>query len=648
MKRIFGLILLSLLCVCALPAQTFNIDSGREPIASLDGLWRFHTGDNAAWANPNFDDSHWQLLRTDKSWTEQGFPNYGGYAWYRFTIHVADGSKPFALLLTPMNTGYQVYANGSLVGSAGSTTPTGDPVYALLPQSFTIPIGNAGPQTITIALRVWNYKPGASWFGGGSLSLGNAVGDPALVTQMRNWYVQGSSLAYVNSYTFGLLSALIGITIFGLFLFRREDREYLWFSVLLLAGAADAALYLWLNLGSFPFTLYYLLKDIADGLVVIAALAFFATVLHVRRSVFWWTACIAATVSPLTVALYSFQWTGVGIYEVVWLCCLLPAYAWILTALTVGAVKKDTSARLLLVPAVLLYGYNFIDSLLFISWQLGWQVNPGALEVPLIESPFPLYPRDIINFIFILALLIFLVRRFSLARQKEARLSTEMEAARGVQQFVVPATPASTPGFEVESIYLPDSEVGGDFFQILPGDDGSILIVMGDVSGKGLKAAMTVSTIIGALRGCGIREPAKVLANLNRVLHGQISGFATCVAARISASGAMTIANAGHIPPYRNGEELAVPGGLPLGIIAACDYEETEFEVAVGDRLTFVSDGVVEATDEKHELFGFARTQAISRQSAQAIAAAAKQFGQEDDISVLSVTRTEMMKAELA
>jgi serine phosphatase RsbU (regulator of sigma subunit) len=192
----------------------------------------------------------------------------------------------------------------------------------------------------------------------------------------------------------------------------------------------------------------------------------------------------------------------------------------------------------------------------------------------------------------------------------------------------------------VDSIYLPDSEVGGDFFQILPGDDGSLLIVVGDVSGKGLKAAMTVSTIIGALRGCALREPAEVLANLNRVLHGQITGFATCVAAWITASGAMTIANAGHIPPYRNGEELAVQGGLPLGILAACNYEETQFEIAVGDRLTFVSDGVVEATNVNHELFGFARTQAISREPAQTIAEAAKSFGQEDDISVLSVTRT--------
>ena len=107
----------------------------------------------------------------------------------------------------------------------------------------------------------------------------------------------------------------------------------------------------------------------------------------------------------------------------------------------------------------------------------------------------------------------------------------------------------------------------------------------------------------------------------------------------------MTIANAGHIPPYRNGEELAVTGSLPLGILADGGYEETRVQLAPGDKMTFISDGVVEATNEKRELFGFARAQAISSQSAQDIASAAKTFGQEDDISVLSVTRTGNLKA---
>lgn len=101
----------------------------------------------------------------------------------------------------------------------------------------------------------------------------------------------------------------------------------------------------------------------------------------------------------------------------------------------------------------------------------------------------------------------------------------------------------------------------------------------------------------------------------------------------------MTIANAGNLAPYLHGKELAVASGLPLGILAEGSYEETRYQLATNDRLTFVSDGVVEATNEKRELFGFERTQAISNLPAQAIAETAKQFGQEDDISVVAVMR---------
>jgi phosphoserine phosphatase RsbU/P len=241
--------------------------------------------------------------------------------------------------------------------------------------------------------------------------------------------------------------------------------------------------------------------------------------------------------------------------------------------------------------------------------------------------------------IFAFTMMLFLVRRFSLARREEERLSNEFAAARSIQSLLVPVASPATPGFAVESVYIPATEVGGDFFQVQPGDDGSLLIVVGDVSGKGLKAAMTVSTIVGSLRSFPSRAPAEVLITLNRVLHGQISGFVTCCAALISADGMLTMANAGHLSPYRNGEELAVQAGLPLGMLAEGAYDETRYQLAPGDRLTFLSDGVIEARKVKGELYGFERTQQIGNQTAAVIAHAARQFGQEDDITVVTVAR---------
>jgi Stage II sporulation protein E (SpoIIE) len=219
-------------------------------------------------------------------------------------------------------------------------------------------------------------------------------------------------------------------------------------------------------------------------------------------------------------------------------------------------------------------------------------------------------------------------------------LQAEFEAAREVQQRLV--TPAvDAPGFRIESVYAPATQVGGDFFRVVPETDGAVLVVVGDVSGKGLKAALTVSAIIGALRTMPPLPPARILAALNRGLVGQMQhGFVTCCAARIHPGGAMILANAGHLAPYRSGEEMTLPHGLPLGLSAESEYLETTVELAPNDTLTFLSDGVVEARNATGELFGFERTREISRRPAGSIAEAAQRFGQEDDITVLTLAFT--------
>ena len=223
-------------------------------------------------------------------------------------------------------------------------------------------------------------------------------------------------------------------------------------------------------------------------------------------------------------------------------------------------------------------------------------------------------------------------------REKE-RLAGELEAGRAMQQVLLGVGSPAIPGLCIESVYKPASEVGGDFFQVLPVPDGGGLIVIGDVSGKGLRAAMTVSTILGALRALPAASPAELLRALNHALAGRLEGgLVTCCIAHVSSRGVLTTANAGHLAPYRNGEEVVIESGLPLGVIADSEYSESTFALDAGDRLTFLSDGVVEARSSTGELFGFERTRANSRQSAEEIARAAQNFGQQDDITVLTLT----------
>lgn len=223
-------------------------------------------------------------------------------------------------------------------------------------------------------------------------------------------------------------------------------------------------------------------------------------------------------------------------------------------------------------------------------------------------------------------------------REKE-RLAGELEAGRAMQQVLLGSEMPVIPGLRIESVYQPAGEVGGDFFQVLATPDGGALVAVGDVSGKGLSAAMTVSTILGALRALPVAPPAKLLHALNRALTRRLQGgLVTCCMAHIAPDGTTTIANAGHLAPYLDGEELTLESGLPLGVTTDVDYPEVSFVLAPGDTLTFLSDGVVEAQNAAGELFGFDRTRAISMQSAEEISRAAQAFGQQDDITVLTLT----------
>ena len=226
--------------------------------------------------------------------------------------------------------------------------------------------------------------------------------------------------------------------------------------------------------------------------------------------------------------------------------------------------------------------------------------------------------------------------------RQQALLEGELAAAREVQQVILPERVEAVPGFKVESVYQPARQVGGDFFQVLPAGEGGLLVVVGDVAGKGLPAAMLVSVLIGAIRGVAeyTKDPAELLGRLNERLIGRAQGgFSTALVAGIAADGAVTIANAGHLSPYLDGQEVELQGALPLGVVKNATYQVTHFHLPQGSRLTFYSDGVVEAQNAKGELFGFERGRAISVQTAAAIVEAAMQFGQEDDITVVTIER---------
>jgi serine phosphatase RsbU (regulator of sigma subunit) len=245
---------------------------------------------------------------------------------------------------------------------------------------------------------------------------------------------------------------------------------------------------------------------------------------------------------------------------------------------------------------------------------------------------------EVTVFFYSVTLLVFLVLRTLRIARARAEVAAEVAAAQTVQRVLLARASQPTPGFRVESVYLPASEVGGDFFLVSPGPDGSLNAIVGDVSGKGLIAAMRVSMILGVLRREESRAPGRILQALNEALltQGEM-GFTTACCVYMDREGNFAVANAGHISPYVDGEEIAAPPSLPLGLAPEQEFAECMGRLPAGKRMVLMSDGVVEARSASGELYGFDRIPALTRMPAHDIADVAQRFGQEDDITVLTI-----------
>ena len=254
----------------------------------------------------------------------------------------------------------------------------------------------------------------------------------------------------------------------------------------------------------------------------------------------------------------------------------------------------------------------------------------------------------------IVSLIYAVYRYYSEAGRRRTALEQELQSVRELQRVLIPETPPSVPGFTLTGAYRPAQEVGGDFFQIIPIETaqqggskpgaGSTLIVLGDVSGKGLKAAMAVAVILGAIRALApfFTDPALLLGELNQSLQGRLQGaFATCIILRVDHNGHCLLATAGHPSPFLNDQELTLPGALPLALSSLATYEDTTVGLQVNDRLALYTDGLLEARNPAGELFSFDRLQQLFRTNptAEQATEAAVLFGQDDDITVLTLTR---------
>jgi len=630
-------------------------------VVPLERGWKFEPGDspwvNGApeWAQPDYDDARWAAMDlTPKAgavdmifgtsgyvpgWTRKGYPQLSGYAWYRLRVRVANPGQALWLKMPDnFDDAFQLYTDGRFVGQFGGFSPGHVTEYFTEPISFALP--PPGPSgTILVALR-FHMDPFTAL---SNPDVGGMHGPPEVGLASTVLLMQAAGKdALLKSLFSGLLIALLDLLLAPLALwawfYNRRSRVWLW---LFLALA-------WRGLNAF------------QGNLAALTTAFTATVSNE----------IALIVLPL---MTMFWWHWFGLEEKRW----IPRAGWLLAmGATLAYFLADTPSLVHLVPRavlpwcnnagiaggvalhlleviILVEGFrrDRFEALLaatpillgvFVSFANYLEVSfhiPGAF------FPFGLgiSVGDAVHFLEVGIIFALALRRFMKTQVQETRerdaVTRDLEQAQQLQQRVLVPEVVASPVFAVETEYHPAQTVGGDFFQTLSRPDGSLLVVIGDVSGKGVSASMLVAVLVGAIRSQAEHsfDPQAMLALLNRRMQGRAGDhFATCLAAEIAPDGTMRVANAGHLAPYINGREMELEGSLPLGFREEAAFPEAAVQLEPGDRLTFMTDGVVEAR-KASELFGFERARSVSTEGAEAIALAAQHFGQEDDITVVRV-----------
>lgn len=620
----------------------------------LYGPWKFHTGDNPTWAQPDFDDSSWanmDMVPPEGSdgyvpgWTARGYAGYSGYAWYRLQVVVEGTPGPLSLKMPEaVDDAYQVFVDGQRIGEFGSFNPRHVTAYSALPRAFRLP-PDIRDKKITIAIRMW--MDSATPFN--SPDAGGLHGPPVLgYASIIGAQVQldwDSISHYIGSGFLEMLILVMALVMaLTLFWLDWDEKSYLWLALVCLATLISNGVVLLDNFTTaVGQTASVLVTDVFATPIRIGCWVLFwgywfrlPRLRRLHRAVWPAVFLLALGTVMLRAPLYG---QHIPVHAAVWvepLRLYLKLYLGaLLLFVAFRGFKRDKTEGGLAAAAVIFAVFaNYQHELRLVHVPtsftvLGFSISLGSLS----------------TIVSLLIITIMLLTRFVAARRAEEQWKLEIAQARHIQEVLIPNKLPQVAGLNIESEYHPAREVGGDFFQIIPNEkDGSALIVVGDVTGKGLQAGMLVALIVGAVRSQAQvdNSPELVLGALNRQLAEREHASATCMALRFLPDGVVELANAGHLPPYLNGVEMQIEGALPLGIIGGITYPETSFRLDPGDSLMLMSDGIAEAQNAQGKLFGFERTEQLLRGAASPaeIADAAKDFGQADDILVLRIQRT--------
>lgn len=597
-------------------------------------VWR--AGDDPAWAAPNLDENGWL------PYAQWQVPPEQPHIWVR--CHADLGALrglAHPAIQIGLDGAYQIFVNGASVGGAGNVR-TGN-FSANVIRQYSLPAAALDAQSPAIALRVvYRFSPLSF-----SRPLEIYAGDSEGLKARRAAIILAQSAAPLANAIGYALIGVVGLMLLGLFYYDRSRPELLYLSItcgsvaILRTGEFCSAAFM-----NYSSVLFGAMHEAGDIAATIATLLFFFALARRRVHRLYWLAVAIVVAEDMAMGITLL----LPVDQAYWLVKLTyTAFSWTL-------LRPIAQVAISLAPFVAFWPYRQITgrmrplAALCMLWGASVMVwfavsitadsRWGLPNVFSAWRPELLGMRAFVTACVLVALLALLFRDQRLVTEERALLAGEMHAASEIQRMLAPAKIDTAPGLQIEVAFHPMRDVGGDFYlcRVLP--SGRQRVLVGDVSGKGAAAAMAATLLLGAAERREGNSPSELLRHLNLVMRdSRVPGFATCLCGDIEQDGTVVLANAGHLAPYHQGAEVAVPSSLPLGLNqdAADGFKEIAIRLSPGDTLVFLSDGVVEARSKTGELFGFSRTAAISTQSARDVAQAAQEFGQEDDITVLAL-----------
>ncbi len=541
-----------------------------------------------------------------------------------------------ALYVESLQFNYSVYVNGQRLGQQGGTDPLA-PTVMHLAKAFRIPGGlvDAANGQVVVAVRVLGGPVGFL-----NMPPFRSKTRFALVSPEDVPIWQSFRLAHDWTEPFALLvlNLLVGLCGLVIWWSLRDQREYLALAVWLLCNVGTVGV----NFAGYlreagPTSGWYLCVALFAAVSTVAELEFMRLLLRRRERRLWLTLEAIAFLVELMDPLVSVGWLPLGVGAATVIIRPLITELFVGVVLLRGAMRGNRDAPLLLLPVAL---WSLTDIYKFVQLMVWLSSKVLLPDLPKMHwFSYTVSTQTLTDTLGLLSLVLIILQRTVRLSHEKADLASEVAAAEELQLLLMARASKPTPGYNVKTEYRPMQQVGGDFFLVQPcEEDNSLVAIVGDVSGKGLQAAMRVSMILGVLQREVMGHPDRVLHKLNAALVDQVDlGFTTACCVRLESDGSFCFANAGHLNPYVNGQELVSEGALPLGIDRDAIYPVQRGRLLPRERMVLLSDGVIEARSRKGELFGFERTLELVRMDASSMADVAQRFGQEDDITVLSL-----------